>query len=454
MAFLPGSTTVTIRGRWQAPDGSPARGDVELTLDAPYADATANVTYTQEKRKYTLDANGEISVPYIITGTFNQVSGQLSGTKVKIRENFEDTKSYTWQTAFTSANITDTDKIWLSDLSAVEARPLNQYVSLGSYGADQAVLKSTKADRIQTGDSTLVGATVNALVRRASDGRIQTLEPTSAAHTTSKNYVDNADALKANLASPALTGTPTAPTATAGTNTTQLATTGFVTTADNLKAPLASPTFTGTPTAPTAAVTTNTTQLATTAFTQSAINAGTSNLEVPLRSGDYYSASFPGTSSGTFLNGTFTGSIFIPSRSTSLIRIGVRVTTAGTTGALIRLGVYTFNLATNGATLVQDAGTVDGTTTGYKELTIAASVDVGQAYFIGAVFQGAPTTAPVINIGTGSHPQLSGNASGDSMATNSIPGLQVSGITGALPATINSGGLIAAGTCAKVVVRA
>lgn len=33
---------------------------------------------------------------------------------------------------------------------------------------------------------------------------------------------------KADLASPALTGTPTAPTATAGTNTTQIATTAFV----------------------------------------------------------------------------------------------------------------------------------------------------------------------------------------------------------------------------------
>ena len=88
-------------------------------------------------------------------------------------------------------------------------------------------------------------------------------------------------ALKANLASPALTGTPTAPTATAGTNTTQIATTAFVTgavsdliasapgalnTLDELaaalgddanfastvttslaaKAPIASPTFTGT----------------------------------------------------------------------------------------------------------------------------------------------------------------------------------------------------------------
>jgi len=46
-----------------------------------------------------------------------------------------------------------------------------------------------------------------------------------------KSYVDTADALKAALASPAFTGTPTAPTAAAGTNTTQVATTAFVGTA-------------------------------------------------------------------------------------------------------------------------------------------------------------------------------------------------------------------------------
>lgn len=99
------------------------------------------------------------------------------------------------------------------------------------------------------------------------------------------------------LASAALTGTPTAPTAAANTNTTQLATTAFVlgqanSTAgtiamngtqaagtsnlyaradhvhptDTSLAPKASPTFTGTPAAPTAGADTNTTQLATTAF--------------------------------------------------------------------------------------------------------------------------------------------------------------------------------------------
>jgi hypothetical protein len=99
------------------------------------------------------------------------------------------------------------------------------------------------------------------------------------------------------LASPALTGTPTAPTAATNTNTTQLATTAFVlgqgnSTAgtiamngtqaagssnlyaradhvhpsDTSRAPLASPTFTGVPAAPTATVDTSTTQVATTAF--------------------------------------------------------------------------------------------------------------------------------------------------------------------------------------------
>lgn len=43
-----------------------------------------------------------------------------------------------------------------------------------------------------------------------------------------KNYVDTADALKANIASPTFTGTPTAPTASVATNTTQVATTAFV----------------------------------------------------------------------------------------------------------------------------------------------------------------------------------------------------------------------------------
>jgi hypothetical protein len=71
-------------------------------------------------------------------------------------------------------------------------------------------------------------------------------------------------ALKAPLASPALTGTPTVPTAAVDTNTTQAASTAFV--VGQAYAKLASPALTGTPTAPTAASGTSTTQIATTEF--------------------------------------------------------------------------------------------------------------------------------------------------------------------------------------------
>ena len=98
--------------------------------------------------------------------------------------------------------------------------------------------------------------------------------------------------------SPAFTGSPTAPTAPPGTNSTVLATTAYVlaavggigvdsfngrsgvvvlTTADVIGAggaPIANPAFTGVPTGPTAAPATSTSQLATTAFVMNALSSG------------------------------------------------------------------------------------------------------------------------------------------------------------------------------------
>lgn len=101
-----------------------------------------------------------------------------------------------------------------------------------------------------------------------------------------QDHVHPSDTTKANLASPTFTGVPAAPTATALTNNTQIATTAYADAAvgvektralaaEALLAPLASPTFTGVPAGPTAAVNTNTTQLATTAFVVG--QAGTAN---------------------------------------------------------------------------------------------------------------------------------------------------------------------------------
>ncbi len=134
---------------------------------------------------------------------------------------------------------------------------------------------------------------------------------TISANGTAKEAIqelETAVELKAAVAGPTFTGAPAAPTASAGTNSTQLATTEFVsvainnlingapgaldtlneiaeaiaddanvaanlTTLINARATIASPTFTGTPAAPTAAQSTNTTQVATTAFVQSNLTA-------------------------------------------------------------------------------------------------------------------------------------------------------------------------------------
>lgn len=119
--------------------------------------------------------------------------------------------------------------------------------------------------------------------------------------------------LKAPINNPALTGVPTAPTATLGTDTTQIATTAFVraetaalvdaspvtldtlnelaaalgddpsfattvATSLGLKAPLASPALTGTPTAPTATANNNSTQIATTEYADRAALTGASTI--------------------------------------------------------------------------------------------------------------------------------------------------------------------------------
>lgn len=99
---------------------------------------------------------------------------------------------------------------------------------------------------------------------------------------TEFNNIATAVATKADLNSPTLIGTPTAPTASSGTNTTQIATTAFVSgsvttertaTATLTNKSLTSPALTGTPTAPTASSGTNTTQISTTAFVTAAITA-------------------------------------------------------------------------------------------------------------------------------------------------------------------------------------
>lgn len=171
--------------------------------------------------------------------------------------------------------------------------------------------------------------------------------------------INDALDLKAPLASPALTGTPTAPTAAVDTSTTQVATTAFVTNqaanatspmngtaavgtskryarqdhvhpTDTSRAPLASPALTGTPTAPTAAADTNTTQIATTAYVAgqaSSTNPVINGTAAPGTSLKYARADHvhpTDTSRAPTASPTFTGTVTTP-----LTTAGVVTTTSG-----------------------------------------------------------------------------------------------------------------------------
>ncbi|WP_336654319.1 phage tail protein [Leclercia adecarboxylata] len=162
----------------------------------------------------------------------------------------------------------------------------------------------------QIATTAFVKAAIDALIN-SSPGVLDTLGELATALGNDPNFATtmvNALATKAPLASPALTGTPTAPTAAQTVSNTQIATTAYVKAAitalvnsspgalDTLselaaalgndpnfattmvnalaaKAPLASPALTGTPTAPTAAQTVRNAQIATTAYVKAAIDA-------------------------------------------------------------------------------------------------------------------------------------------------------------------------------------
>lgn len=172
------------------------------------------------------------------------------------------------------------------------------------------------------------------------------------------------------LASPALTGVPTAPTAAGGNNTTQLATTAFVAAAVgaiNLTgyALLASPTFTGTPAAPTPSTADNTTKLATTAYVQA-------NL----------------TSYATLASPTFTGVPVAPTAApgTNTTQIA---TTAFVTAAVAPGGTYA-PIASPTFTGVPTAPTAAVNTNTTQIATTAYVVGQGYTTLASPTFTGTP----------------------------------------------------------------
>ena len=263
---------------------------------------------------------------------------------------------------------------------------------------------------------------------------------TGAVTASSGDYTVSQVTGAAPLASPALTGTPTAPTKTPGTNNTDIATTAYTdlgigvettraTAAEALLAPKASPALTGTPTAPTATVGTNTTQIASTAFVLA--NAGSGAVSsvfgrtgtVTATSGDYTVGQVTGAQAGPL-----TGDVTTSGAAATLKNTG-----PGATGPI--------GDGTHVATVTIDAqGRVTGLTstaitTGGSGTVTSASV-VSANGFAGTV--ATATSTPAITLSTtitgllkGNGTAISAASAGTDYVTPTGSGATLTGITAA-----------------------
>jgi microcystin-dependent protein len=124
--------------------------------------------------------------------------------------------------------------VWTIDSGAVVEAKIGTgavvEAKIGTGAVVEAKIGTGAVTSAKIADGTIVNADINASAAIAGT-KLAFAPAGSVAATTVQAAIEELDTEKAPLASPTFTGTPAAPTATAGTNTTQVATTAFVSTA-------------------------------------------------------------------------------------------------------------------------------------------------------------------------------------------------------------------------------
>mgnify|MGYP002737179692 CR=1 FL=1 len=127
---------------------------------------------------------------------------------------------------------------------------------------------------------------------------------------------------------------------------------------------------------------------------------------------------------------------FVPN-GRSIDRIAVNVSTAGGTGSVIRLGIYADSNGVPGS-LILDAGTIDSSSTGTKEITISATKLTGGRVWLAACQQGAAATSATLRAVNQISFPYTGPSSGGGLDSANYFGYLRSSVTGALPNPFNT----------------
>ena len=172
------------------------------------------------------------------------------------------------------------------------------------------------------------------------------------------------------------------------------------------------------------------------------------------RTGEYVSTK-GNTGTGTFTM-TLDQAVFTPILldAGTCDRIGTEITT-GAAGSAVRLGLYTNDTSTGlPSSLLLDAGTVDGSSTGVKEITISQTIAATDVYWLVAVAQGGTPAAR--------HPGIvpkqwlassAANAAGTPAASACLIARVQASVSAALPATAAASSAAAASAAPLVFAR-
>lgn len=126
-------------------------------------------------------------------------------------------------------------------------------------------------------------------------------------------------------------------------------------------------------------------------------------------------------------------------------RIGCLIT-VGAGSSTVRLGIYASGASGMPGALILDAGTIDSTGTGLKEINISQLVPAGRIWLAAVAQGGTPTTQVITqgvvtaNMGFVEHnPTGVGPATATALLQSNVGNFYEAGVSGALPVTANSG---------------